>query len=197
MGIRHVAATLWRDRRARRRGLVVLLGSWLVFALVSGGGLVQYVPDGWVVPLRTWIAYAHPTPYGFYAFDENWAIVPVPLYLAQSLGVALLAGTYVWMASTVRSCGTAPRRRDRALGVTGWAAGILGAAACCSPLAMALGLAIGGGLAARITGIGLWASAALLAGAIAIESRRLGRCTFERATSRTRAAASRRPPTRG
>lgn len=152
--------------------LLVTLGGWLVFALAAGGGLVQYAPDGWIVPVRTWITYAHPTPYGFYALDAHWAVVPVPLYLAQALGVALLAGTYAGIALIARRCrpGTSPRKRI--LGLTGTAAGVLGAAACCSPLAIVLGMLLGTSLAAALTGIGLWAAAGLFMVAITVEARR-------------------------
>lgn len=175
MRVHTTVSTLVGDRPARRRVLLVTPGSWLVFSLAAGGGLVQYAPDGWIVPIRTWITYAQPTPYALYALTEHWAVVPVPLYLAQALGVALLAGLYAGVAFLVRRCRVGARPRRRVLGLTGTLTGVLGAAACCSPLAIVLGMLLGGSLAATLTGIGLWAAAGLFTVGIAIEARRLSR----------------------
>lgn len=168
------------DRRARRWALVMVPGMWLVLSLAAGGGLVQYAPGGWTVPVRTWIIRWQPTPYGFYALTDHWAVVPVPAYLARALGVALLAGLYVALVVVAR--GWAPSGEEpsatttggaRTVGTTGLAVGILGAAACCSPLALGLAGLLGATAAAWLTGLGLWAAAAVFAVGALWQLRRL------------------------
>lgn len=173
MTVRSTAAVIVQDRRARRRALLVTIGAWLVFSLATGGGLVQYAPDGWVVPVGRWITYAQPTPYGFYAFDTHWAVVPVPLYLAQAAGVAALAGVYSLLTAIARPCRASSRRRRGAVGLVGTVTGVLGAAACCSPVALLLGTLFGGSLAAALTGVGLWAATGVFAVAVAVQLHRL------------------------
>lgn len=147
---------------SRRWGLVATAVVWLVFALTGGAGLVQYAPDGWVVPVGQWQYHSWPTPYWFYALSDHWAVVPVPWFLARALLVALPFGLYVALSSYGRTCRPAGRRGQGVTGLAGLALGALGMASCCSPVALVLVGALGSGVATFLTGSGTWLALAVV-----------------------------------
>ncbi len=155
-----------RDHRRRRTAAAVVVVGWLLMSLAAGGGMLQYVPQGWPVPLQTWLTFNFTTPYALYAFTEHWAVVAVPLYIAQALGVALLAGMYTLLSPPRRNCGV-ERKAGRAARTGGFTAlGILAAAGCCSTVTIAAAAVLGPSLAATLTGLPFWAPAAALLMAI-------------------------------
>lgn len=163
-----------RQARSRRWGLLTAGIGTLVYSLVAGAGLVQYVADGWAVPARTWIFHRRPTPYWFYAFDEHWAIVPVPWYLARATFVALLLGFFVGLVVYERSCRRRPRAdRGRGLAGVGALTAVVGMASCCSPLALALTGVVGYGAVAFLADHGLLIAFATLVPAVIWQVARL------------------------
>ncbi len=107
-----------------------------------------------------------------YVLADRWAVVVVPLYVAQAMAVAALAATYVLLATSAKRCGVG-RRISGPIGIGGLVVGSLGAAGCCSTLAIALAAVVGPGVAASLTGIALWVPAVLFAVAIAWQAARL------------------------
>jgi hypothetical protein len=99
--------------------------------------------------------------------------VPVSLYLAQAGGVAALAGVYCLLTAIARPCRPSSRRRGGAVGLVGAVTGILGAAACCSPVALLLGTLFGGSLGAALTGVGAVGRHRVFSVAIAVHLHRL------------------------
>lgn len=174
------SATVVRDAmrhaRSRRWGLVTAGIGTLVYSLVAGAGLVQYAPNGWVVPLRTWMFHRRPTPYWFYAFDEHWGIVPVPWYVARAAFVAALLGLFVALVVYERIC-CRSRRTDRGRGLAGVGAltAVVGMASCCSPLALALTGVVGYAAVAFFADHGLLIAFATLVPAVAWQVARLVR----------------------
>ncbi len=186
-GLAGIAIAAWADTRSRRWAIVAALGSWIVFSLAAGGGMLQYAPQGWDLPLHAWLTYRSRTPYAMYVLAEHWAVVAVPLYVAQAMAVAALAATYVLLATYAKRCGVV-RRISGPIGIGGLVVGSLGAAGCCSTLAIALAAVVGPGVAASLTGVAFWVPAVLFAVAIAWQAARLhsvgpgapDRCRHER-----------------
>lgn len=163
------------DRRRRTLAAAVVASTWLLLSLAAGGGLLQHAPQGWPLPLRTWLTFDYTTPYALYAFTKHWAIVAVPLYMTQALGVALLAGVYTLTARPPGECGVG-RKATRALRVGGFSTlGVLAAAGCCSTLTIAAATVLGPGLAAALTGVPSWVTAAVLLAAITLRAINLQR----------------------
>jgi hypothetical protein len=132
MGLAGIATAAWADTRSRRWAIVAAVGSWIVFSLAAGGGMLQYAPQGWDLPRHAWLTYRSRTPYAMYVLADRWAVVVVPLYVAQAMAVAALAATYVLLATYAKRCGVG-RRISGPIGIGGLVVGSLGAAGsgCC------------------------------------------------------------------
>lgn len=106
----------------RRRALIATALAWLAFALA--GGLVQYAPQGWTIPVGQWAAAPGDDLYWTYPWTPRWAVVVIPAFLGKALPVALLFGAVTAMAAQPGSHG---RRAARgSLAGAGLAAGVVG-----------------------------------------------------------------------
>lgn len=118
----------------RRRALVAAALAWLALGLA--GGLVQYAPQGWTVPVGQWHAAVGNDLYWIYPWTPHWAVVVIPAFLGKALPVAALFG-----ASTAMAAQPGSRGRHAACGSlagAGLVAGVAGMLTCCSTLALAL-----------------------------------------------------------